>query len=129
MSELIEAHGVTYEVLPDSEIAARVRSMASEEWEPEDFEKWGQDIFVSVWSVQVVPVSEIKMRPELLASQEFQADLKNRIATQIGLIRAHKPIPPLMLRGGDLFLFDGYGRANALRALGIAVCVAYVSTY
>ncbi len=88
MSELIEVGGVAYETLPGTEIAAWVREMASKEWEPDDFEKWGQDLLAPVWVVQVVPVSEIKMRPELLASQEFRADLENRIATQMELLRA-----------------------------------------
>ena len=54
------------------------------------------------------------MRAELLVSEEFQANLKDRIATQIGLIRARTAIRPLVLRGGDLFLFDGYARAHML---------------
>jgi hypothetical protein len=127
MSELVEVGGVIYDILPGTEIAAWVREMASREWEPEDFEKWGQDLLAPVWVVQVVPVSEIRMRPELLASQEFWADLENRIATQIGLIQAGTPVPPLVLRGGDLFLLDGYARAHALQALGVPDCLAYVS--
>ena len=66
------------------------------------------------------------MRPELLASERFQAELKGRIAIQIGLIRERTPIPPLVMRGGDLFLFDGYPRTHALKALGVPLCLAYV---
>ena len=54
MSELIEAGGVTYDTLLGTEIAAWVRDMASKEWEPDDFEKWGQDLLAPVWSVEVV---------------------------------------------------------------------------
>ncbi len=115
MSELVEVCGVVYEVLPSAAIAAWVREMASKEWEPDDFDKWGQDLRTARWSVQVVPVAVITMRPELLASEEFPAELLGRVETQIGLMRDRTPIPPLVLRGGDLFLFDGYARTHALK--------------
>lgn len=40
-------------------------------------------------------------------------------------MRQGTPIPPLVL-GGNLFLFDGYARAHALRALGTARCPAHL---
>jgi hypothetical protein len=127
MSELVEVSGVVYEVADGIAIAAWVRKMASKEWEPDDLDKWGQDLLTPHWCVQVVPVATITMRPELLASEQFQTELLGRVAIQIGLIRDRTPIPPLVLRGGDLFLFDGYARTHALRALGVAQCLAYVS--
>jgi|SRR5450759_3050541 len=127
MSALVEVSGVVYEVADGGAIAAWIWEMANKEWEPDDFDKWGQDLLTPQWSVQVVPVAAITMRPELLASEEFQAELLGRIETQIGLIRDRTPIPPLVLRGGDLFLFDGYARTHALKALGVSQCLAYVS--
>ena len=127
MSALVEVSGVVYEVADGDAIAAWIWEMANKEWEPDDFDKWGQDLLASEWSVQVVPVAAITMRPELLASAEFQAELLVRVETQIGLIRDRTPIPPLVLRGGDLFLFDGYARTHALKALGVSQCLAYVS--
>ena len=118
---------VVYEVADGGAIAAWVREMASKEWEPDDFDKWGQDLLTSEWSIQAVSVAAITMRPELLASEEFQTELLGRVATQIGLIRDRTPIPPLVLRGGDLFLFDGYARTYALKAVGVAQCLAYIS--
>ena len=36
-------------------------------------------------------------------------------------------IPPLILRGNDLFIFDGYARYHFFKDIGIKRCLAYVN--
>lgn len=100
--------------------------MADKEWDPEDFDKYGEELQSAVWGLVIVEVQDVKEHPEIIRSEEFLTDLRPRIQTVSKLIREGKPIPPLILRGKDHLIFDGYARLHALRALGVKKCLAYV---
>jgi hypothetical protein len=119
--------GIEYDVLTDPEaIEAFVLRMADEEWDPEDFDAFGADLVGQTWSLEQVPVTVIKPQQALLDSPEFQDDVQPRIAAQRRIHRSGGSVPPLVLRGGDYLIFDGYARWHFFREQGVRRCLAYV---
>ncbi len=100
--------------------------VVKEEWEVEDFEKYGEELRHSEWKLEEVELIKIKMRPELMASQEFGEDLAARIEKQRESHANGMPIRPIILRGADLLIFDGYARVHFLQKIGKKKCLAYV---
>jgi hypothetical protein len=119
-------NGVKYEVLDKDDVRRFVLSVARAEWESHDFDKYGRDLNESTWDVQEVDVQRIKPNEQLLSSPEFKEDLKHRIDEVMKLMRTDQAIPPLILRGSDLLIFDGYARYKAFLTLRIGKCLAYV---
>jgi hypothetical protein len=122
----MELDGVKYYVLSENEVRDYVISVAKEEWETEDFDLYGDDLYKSKWKLEEIEVDKITMRADLLASNEFLKDVSPRIEKQLEIIPTGINIPPLILRGSDLLLFDGYARTNALKKLEKKKCLAYV---
>jgi len=118
---------INYHVLEDADAIERyVLAVAAEEWEPKDFEEFAVDLFGQTWTLEQVIVERIKPQQALLDSPEFQADVQPRIARQRALHAVGGAVPPLILRGSDLLIFDGYARWHYFRERGIAHCLAYV---
>jgi hypothetical protein len=117
---------VKYIILPDADIRDYVIAIAQDEWEPADFDLFGQDLYQSQWVLAEVEIAKIAMRTELLTSEAFLEDVTPRIETQLKIIPEGVAVPPLILRGSDFLIFDGYARTNALRRLGKSRCLAYV---
>ncbi|MEK6887415.1 MAG: hypothetical protein AABX14_00550 [Candidatus Aenigmatarchaeota archaeon] len=117
--------GIKYKILDKSRIQKYVISIANKEWEKSDFEKYGNDLQLK-FILKKVDLSKIKPNKKLLKTHEFKKDLGKRIKKVRGLISTDKSIPPLILRGKDLLIFDGYARFHVLRELGIKKCLAYV---
>jgi hypothetical protein len=103
-----------------------VLKVCEEEWDPEDFDLHGKDLYESEWVLREVKVGEICPNKELLRSDEFQADVTPRTLKQEELHRKSVPIPPLILREKDLLIFDGYARYLFFNRVGIDKCLAYV---
>ena len=119
--------GVAYDVITEPAAVERhVRAMADEEWDPEDFEKFGEDLRGQRWTLERVLVADVRPQQALLDSPVFRADVGPRIATQRRLRAEGVPIPPLVLRGRDKLIFDGYARWHLFRELGVRACLAYV---
>lgn len=118
--------GVRYRLLSGDKVREFVLGMANAEWEPHDFETYGDDSLYSVWELREVELEQIKPNEKLLASPQFQEDLKPRIAEIKTLLQNSQAIPPLILRGSDLLIFDGYARYQALKDQGNRKCLAYV---
>jgi hypothetical protein len=118
--------GVSYRLLRGDKVREFVLGIANAEWEPDDFETYGDDLLCSVWELREVELEQIKPNEKLLAFSQFQEDLKPRIAEIKTLLQNSQAIRPLILRGSDLLIFDGYARYQALKGRGIGKCLAYV---
>lgn len=121
-----DLNGTRYRLLSDDKIREFVLDVAHAEWELLDFDIYGDDLLYSAWELREVELGQIKRNEELLASPKFQDDLKPRIAEIKALIRNASTITPLILRGSDFLIFDGYARYQAFKDLGIRKCLAYV---
>lgn len=124
MEKIIE--GISYTFLPDEEVKDYVINICEKEWTENDFPLYGDDLYKSKWKLEEVSVSNISVNNSLLAREEFQKDLHIRIEKQRELFKSKTAIPPLILRGKDLFIFDGYARYHLFKELGIKHCLAYV---
>ena len=126
MSDVRILEKVQYALIPDEKLQGFVERMAKEEWEVEDFERYGEELHNSRWKLEEVELAKIKMRPELLASRQFQKELVKRIEKQRELCTSGIPIHPIILRGADQLIFDGYARVHFLKEIGKKRCLAYV---
>jgi len=118
---------IKYRVLDEPvEIERFVLATCEEEWDPEDFEEFGCDLYDQQWALEQVPVEKIQVLQHQLESAEFIADVTPRIEQQRTLHRSGEAVPPLILRGSDYLIFDGYARWHLLKELGIKECLAYV---
>lgn len=117
---------ISYALIEKSKILPYILAIANKEWEPNDFIKYGDDLNISQWILKIVSISEIKEQPHLMESQTFQEDLEKRIMIQRNLFAKQKPLTPIILRGSDYLLFDGYARVHFLQELGIKRVLAYV---
>lgn len=121
--EIRELEGVRYATCTDpSEIQKYVRGVAYEEWDPEDFTRYGEDLKHLVWELKEINVSDITFGP----AQPTAEDLNPRIEKQLVLKDMQTDVPPLIVRASDMLVFDGYARVHAYRKLGIKKCLAYV---
>ena len=119
--------GINYDVLANTDAIERyVLVVAAEEWDPEDFEEFRVDLFGQSWTLEQIDVERIRPQQALLDSPEFQADVQSRIAAQRALHAIGGAVPPLILRGSDLLIFDGYARWHYFRERRIAHYLAYV---
>lgn len=120
--------GICYRVLNDSdEIERFVVATCNEEWDREDFEQFGLDLYEQQWALRQVPVDKIQVLRHQLQSADFIADVTPRIEKQRALHRNGDAIPPLILRGHDYLIFDGYARWHLFNELGVKECLAYIS--
>lgn len=117
---------VKYNILPKGKIKAHVIAVCEKEWDTPDFPQYGDDLYKSVWKLETVQVNKIKLRPELLKQKKFLKSLALRVIKQKELYSKKTPIPPLILRGGDLLIFDGYARYHLFKERGIKKCLAYI---
>lgn len=121
-----ELDGIRYRIHKKEMVRDYVLTVAKKEWDPRDFELDGDNLVSSVWVLREVPVAKVKPNENLLASPEFQKDLGHRIQEVRRLLRKGKPIPPLILRGSDLLVFDGYARWRVMLEMRATHCLAYV---
>jgi hypothetical protein len=118
--------GVNYSVLPAEKIREYVENICKKEWTENDFPVYGDDLYKSDWKLEEILVANISVNDSLLKRKEFQQDLKPRIEAQRDMLKSKTTIPPLILRGSDLLIFDGYARYHLFKELGIKQCLAYV---
>lgn len=125
----MKLQGIEYVVLDNpADIEAYVVATCEEEWDPEDFDNVGLDLYDQNWSLNEVSVKDISVLEQQLESPAFMEDVTSRIATQKKLFEQNVPIPPLILRGRDFLIFDGYARWHLFKELGVSKCLAYVSS-
>lgn len=104
---------VKYSLLAPPRVREYILAMADKEWDPEDFVRHGQDLLRATWRLETAKVRNVRMRPDLMRSPAFQNELRPRIGHQLKLIKVGQPIHPLVLRGKDLLIFDGFARLPA----------------
>ena len=119
-------NGITYTTLAPDKIRKYVIQICEKEWDTEDFPKYGADLYDSSWKLEEIEVAKIVLNETLLQSDTFQKDVQTRIKKQKKLYATRKPLAPLILRGNDLLIFDGYARYHLLNELGVKKCFAYV---
>lgn len=119
-------NGISFFVLPQEQIPKYVFDVCQGEWDKEDFVKYGDDLYKATWQIEKILVDKIKVNEEMLKSDAFQKDVQPRIVKQKELYAAGVPMNPLILRGSDLLIFDGYARWHLLKQLGAKHCMAYV---
>ncbi len=123
-----ELNGVRYKILVSAEdIKDYVESVVRKEWTEDDFRIYGKDLYQALWRTEEIEVKNILPNWEKLKTEEFKKDLCHRIKKQKELQEKDMAIPPLILRGTDLFIFDGYARWSLFNKKGIARCLAYVA--
>lgn len=127
MTETRVLDGITYRLIPDNDIRDYILEMADNEWDPEDFDMYGDELHQSDWELQEITLDHIQPNAELLASKKFQQDLQPRIKNQFELFKQGVSIPPLVLRGKDLLIFDGYARYHFLKQSGKTKTLGFVS--
>ena len=118
--------GILYDILPENQVRDYVVEVCEKEWSAQDFPVVGEDLYKSSWKLEEVEVAKITPNAVLLLRDSFQADLKPRIVKQAELHALNAAIPPLILRGKDLFIFDGYARYHFFKSIGVRRCLAYV---
>lgn len=118
--------GVTYILVPTEQIRKYIIGVCEKEWDPNDFITYNKDLYGSEWKLEEIDLAKIIPNKTLLKSDVFQKDLRPRLRKQKELYATKKPIPPLILRGSDLLIFDGYARYHLLKELGVKKCLAYV---
>ena len=125
----VNLQGIEYVVLENPiDIETYVVATCEEEWDPEDFGNVGPDLYDQNWSLNEVSVKDISVHEQQLKSPAFVEDVTPRIDTQRKLYEHKVPIPPLILRGRDLLIFDGYARWHLFKELGVSKCLAYISS-
>ena len=119
--------GITYIVLSQDKIRNYVIETCQKEWDLNDFPKYAGDLYNSTWKLEEIEVDKISLNEMLLKSEFFQKDVQPRIKKQKELYTNKKPVSPLILRGNDLLIFDGYARYHLFKEIGVKKCLAYVS--
>jgi hypothetical protein len=123
----LELEGVSYQILAPDLIVDYVKKVADKEWSAQDFVQYGAELLSQTWVLKQVAVSDIKVNGELLQTEKFQEDLAPRIKNVRQALESHTSIPPLILRGSDFLIFDGYARYHVFKERNVAICFAYVN--
>ncbi len=120
--------GVWYKIFIDvKDVELYVSSVTKKEWTEDDFKVYGKDLHQVLWKTEEIEVKNILPNWEKLKTEEFKKDLAHRIKRQEEIQAKNIAIPPLILRGADLFIFDGYARWSVFSKKGIKRCIAYVA--
>ncbi len=117
---------VGYLVLPPEDVRSYVEDACKKQWTERDFPVYGDDLYKSEWKLEEISISAISVDESLLKREKFQQALKPRVEKQQELFKSKIAIPPLILRGSDLRIFDGYARYHFFKELGVKQCLAYV---
>ena len=117
---------INYKIIPSDKVRDYVIDVCEKEWDPEDFPQYGDDLYNSNWKLKKIEVDKITPNIELLNTPVFKKDVELRVKKQKELNRLKTPIPPLILRAKDLFIFDGYARYLFFKEIGIKTCFAYL---
>jgi len=78
------------------------------------------------WSVQTLKISNVKLWKPLMDDPAFLSDLEKRVEAQKKRISMDELIEPIVVRGRDMVIYDGYARLHALKQLGKQKVLAYV---
>jgi len=124
--QFVVLQGVRYVVVKESRIRNHLFEKLLPEWGKEAFNEELPDMEGWNWRVENVKISDIRVWDILMQDADFISELENRIAIQKGRISRGDNIEPIVVRGRDMVIYDGYARLHALKQLGKAEVLAYV---
>jgi hypothetical protein len=130
--------GITYWVIDDGkEIRRFVNSNLRREWERDNREdgvdsstdSWLLSLSGRKWRLGNLAILTLNLDLSTIAREAFRARLEERSEELRHCIAEyHSIIWPVVIRGEDYQLKDGYCRYTALRKLGVNMVMAYVGT-
>jgi hypothetical protein len=128
--------GITYWVFPDKrEIRGFINSNIKKEWEKDDFEDrtnpqkdgWLLSLPKRKWNLQEIDIDSIMLNHEMLARDAFTTRLEERSNELRKVLSEYNAVIwPLVIRGEDFELKDGYCRYTTLKKMGVSRTLAYV---
>jgi predicted nuclease with TOPRIM domain len=133
---LRRVEGITYWVIGDSKQIRRfINSNIRHEWEKDAetdevdrrLDPWLPNLSEMKWSLQTIVMANVRLDPSMTRRQEFVARLEERSKQLRGEIELYdQVIWPLIIRGEDSVLEDGYCRYSTLKIMGVKRTLAYV---
>lgn len=141
MKVLRSLDGITYWVLEDqAEIAELVNVHIRREWESDIAEQkdheggvWLGTIQGRSWRLEVVEMSKIKLSMNIMnySDEETGYNFRKRLEERKKVLRRDLErlgavIRPLILRGEDMQLMDGYYRYHVFKDLGVMRAYVYL---
>jgi hypothetical protein len=124
--ELVLLQGVKYAVVRETRIRAHLFDKLMPEWGKEEFEEELPEMEGWIWRAERVKISAIKLWDAVMRDPQFIAELEKRVMTQKDRISRGEGIEPIVVRGGDMVIYDGYARLHALKQLGKDEVLTYV---
>ena len=123
----IDVQGIRYRVVKEPEIKNYLFETLRAEWEEKEFnEEWYPEMGKWNWSMEELAISGIRLWKPLMEDPTFISDLERRTRIVRELISQDEPIEPVVVRGRDMVIYDGYARLHALKQLGKSRILAYV---
>jgi len=130
--------GITYWIIDNrEEIRTFINVNVRREWEEDNLndgidsrkDDWLLNLSRREWRLRTLPMEKVRLDPEMMARSSFTAEL-NRRSKEMRRSLANYGIViwPLVIRGEDHELRDGYCRFTTLRSMGISKVFAYVGS-
>jgi hypothetical protein len=137
---LRRVQGITYWVLNDpKEIRRFINSNIRQEWERDNIDDgvnsktddWLLSLPRRVWRLKILDVVKITLDPLMMAREDFVKRLDERSDEMRRSVSEYHRfvIWPLVLRGEDYRLKDGYCRFTTLKRMDIRRVLAYVGDF
>ena len=130
--------GITYWVIDDrKEIRRFINTYIRREWEEDNRsdgldsrkDDWLRSLARREWRLRDIRMERVRLNPVMMASPVFASRLKQRREEmQHSITDYGAVIWPLVLRGEDYMLKDGYCRFTTLRSMGMRKVLAYVGS-
>jgi hypothetical protein len=133
---LRKLEGITYWLIDDSKQIRRfINTNIRHEWEKDaethgvdpSPDPWLRDLSKREWSLHAIGMANVKLDPSMIGQQDFVPRLEKRSRQLRREIEFYdQVIWPVIIRGEDSILKDGYCRYTTLRTMGVKRTLAYV---
>jgi len=124
--DITVVQGVRYRVKKELEIKSHLFAILPSEWGEEEFNREQPEMDRWDWTVETLKVQDIKLWKPLMEDPAFISELEKRVEVQKNRILQGEIVEPIVVRGRDLIIYDGYARLHALKQLGKRETLAYV---
>jgi len=125
-NQFVVLQGVNYAVVRESMIRAHLFGKLLPEWGEEAFNEELPEMDGWLWRAERVKISDIKLWDEVMRDPTFILELEKRVAMQKDRIVQGEHIEPIVIRGRDMVIYDGYARLHVLKQLGKTEVMAYI---
>ncbi len=92
--------------------------------------EWLDSLKKLEFKLEIIEIDKVRPRAELMVYKtdgySFQKELSERVIERLEAIRMGTSIMPVVVRGTDMELMDGYTRYTTLKQLGAKQVYAYV---